>query len=488
MVQKFYNSIQYYLRLIENLRKRKWLIRSVIFFLSLTIFFSTSNALAQTNTATTTTKIDLVKGFSETEKIHNALYRTDGVDIVSTLESQALGAGQHLLVSLLGTESFEGSQALADDDTISPFAKKGVVGTISLAIDTALSNPVSLDVKSHLASEWIPGYDNSNYATYAATGYDYLYSLGISGLWELFRNLAYILFVVILIITGFMIMFRQKIGGQTAITLFNSIPNIVIGLVLVTFSFAIAGLVVNIGVLLTNIVKDWLGLGNQTIYMDGLFALFNPTTISGGAQNSGFGVVGGFFQTLFSGGFSSGAGWFADLITGALLAIVGGLMSIIVALILVFVYIGISIRIYITLLKAFLGIILSTILGPIQIALSVIPGNTAMRVNWFNDLLRNMLVFPIVFFMVNLPTVLNSQQFLADPTGMIVGDLSYRAGASAIEFIMGVLIPLVIYNLAAEVPKFLTDFIPQNSGRGAEAAMQGAMGNIKKIPFVGSFM
>ena len=52
------------------------------------------------------------------------------------------------------------------------------------------------------------------------SGFEYLHeSIQLSALWSITRNIAYLFFVIAMIIIGFMIMFRNKIGGQVIITL-----------------------------------------------------------------------------------------------------------------------------------------------------------------------------------------------------------------------------------------------------------------------------
>ena len=81
-----------------------------------------------------------------------------------------------------------------------------------------------------------------------SAGYKYLKdSLKLDKLWGQSRNIAYMFFVVAMIVIGFMIMFRNKIGGQVLVSISNSIPQLIICLVLVTFSFAIAGIMLDIG-------------------------------------------------------------------------------------------------------------------------------------------------------------------------------------------------------------------------------------------------
>src|SRR3989344_4202157 len=63
----------------------------------------------------------------------------------------------------------------------------------------------------------------------------------VQEIWTVFRNISYVGFVLVFVIMGFMIMFRTHISPQAVATVQDSIPRIVIALILVTFSYAIAG-------------------------------------------------------------------------------------------------------------------------------------------------------------------------------------------------------------------------------------------------------
>lgn len=81
---------------------------------------------------------------------------------------------------------------------------------------------------------------------YAATGQGWNF-LGDNTLWiwTKSRNIAYLFFVVIFVVTGFMIMFRSKLNPQTVINIQLALPRIVVALIMVTFSYAISGLIVD---------------------------------------------------------------------------------------------------------------------------------------------------------------------------------------------------------------------------------------------------
>src|SRR3989338_11081239 len=92
---------------------------------------------------------------------------------------------------------------------------------------------------------------NANAQT-KGTGFDGLKPL--QNLWEAFRNIVYLLFVIVFVVIGLAIMLRIKIDPRTVMTIQNQIPKIIIGILLVTFSFAIAGFLVDIMWILTNLI------------------------------------------------------------------------------------------------------------------------------------------------------------------------------------------------------------------------------------------
>src|SRR3989338_4413336 len=90
--------------------------------------------------------------------------------------------------------------------------------------------------------------------TYAQTGGIGFAALSpVQDIWTVFRNASYVGFVIVFVIMGFMIMFRAHISPQAVATVQDSIPRIIIALVLVTFSYAIAGLLIDVMFLVLNI-------------------------------------------------------------------------------------------------------------------------------------------------------------------------------------------------------------------------------------------
>lgn len=82
--------------------------------------------------------------------------------------------------------------------------------------------------------------------TYAAEGIGFGSIQPFSKIWVAFRDISYVFLVLVIIAIGFMVMFRMKLNPQTVIGVENALPRIVIALILITFSFAIAGFLIDL--------------------------------------------------------------------------------------------------------------------------------------------------------------------------------------------------------------------------------------------------
>lgn len=115
----------------------------------------------------------------------------------------------------------------------------------------------AIGVMGHLISSmYTPPTHTSDYFSYLGQNFGiakntYAQSPGMDGLkplvkiWSAFRDIVYVFFVLIFVIIGVAIMLRIKIDPRTVMTIQNQIPKIIIGIILVTFSFAIAGLLID---------------------------------------------------------------------------------------------------------------------------------------------------------------------------------------------------------------------------------------------------
>lgn len=306
--------------------------------------------------------------------------------------------------------------------------------------------------------------------TYAAGGIGFYSIQPLAKVWATLRDVAYIILVLILITFGFMIMFRVKINPQTVISMENSIPRIVIALLMITFSFAIAGFLIDFMYIMIILVVALLGQaggldvpGLQARYVEaGPGEIFNslisrnPWNIFWDLPNhlinfvpligvlfriagsligavivvpwlTRFGIVQKILDltktdsegvlTPLGVGFSAIFKLFSNLqdIPGLIIAMLIAapltayfILPLAVGLLLMIGIIFIFFRIFFLLFSAYIKTILMIILAPLYLLLDVFPGRSAFS-GWIRSVAVELITFPatIAIFMLS-QVVLNT--------------------------------------------------------------------------------
>ncbi|MBP6993623.1 hypothetical protein KBB12_00065 [Candidatus Woesebacteria bacterium] len=78
-------------------------------------------------------------------------------------------------------------------------------------------------------------------------------------IWKVFRNLAYLVIVVVIMVVGFMVMFKVGGGGKNAVTLESALPKLVIALLAISMSYALAGFLIDVMYMVIALVINMLG-------------------------------------------------------------------------------------------------------------------------------------------------------------------------------------------------------------------------------------
>ncbi|MDO8570207.1 MAG: hypothetical protein Q7R97_01320 [Candidatus Daviesbacteria bacterium] len=248
-------------------------------------------------------------------------------------------------------------------------------------------------------------------------------------LWQISRNLAYLVFIVVFVVVGFMVMFRQKLNPQTIIGVQQALPGLIIGLILVSFSYFIASLMIDLSFLGIQVVAQYFisaqsptspnSLGNviDLAHNSNIFNLFAVTAFNGtnlsavwlGTSGQLVQLLGGNqlgVMGLGGGGIGGIAGAVATLMIsgpfGIVTGIAGGLAIpvIIPALVCLILLVALFVQMFkllIALLKAYIGILIMTLAGPFFILAGSIPGKSTAVSGWIKNLLANVLIFPAVF-------------------------------------------------------------------------------------------
>lgn len=360
--------------------------------------------------------------------------------------------------------------------------------------------------------------------------------IGFSGLsallplWKAFRNIAYALLAVILIIVGFMVMFRKKIDPKTVVTVQNAIPRIVIALLLVTFSYAIVGIFIDVMYLMiilsisvmNTASNGALGAAVSLINTGGMCFAADPGGIPIGIQTGGGNAsVSEVSSLLISGGpgrllgffFGSGLGAFNDignaitggnstvqniatfvgplfgfLIGGGRGAIAGTLLSgpVLLAIVLIIVLLFGYIRLLFMLIDAYINILISLLTAPFQLMMEAIPGTNAFG-SWSRNLIAKLLTFPVTVMLLIVAAILTSgtgANTIWAPPLLASGGGSYgMAGFIGLGFL------LVIPNVVGAIQKVMKaePIIPGGVGAVVGPLGQG-VGQLTQLLYQGSFI
>ncbi len=312
---------------------------------------------------------------------------------------------------------------------------------------------------------------------YAQTGTGFNALSPLLPIWKAFRDFAYAFFAVVFIAIGLAIMFRMKLDPRTVLTLQSAIPRIVVALLLVTFSYAIAGFMVDLIYVLLSLVILMFGRAGadvphfQQMYLTGGFGALMGSLwgiVGGGttALFSGLGALGGFLVYTFS------AIPFASGLVGVL-GIGAGVFLLIITITILYIFF----KVFMDLLRAYIGIIIAVVLGPLQICLGVIPGFPGFGA-WIKGLFTNVLIFVGVGFVLMLGQTIINLGFTNN-----LWHPPLLAGGGAAAAIIPVLISIGILQVVHQVPEAVRQMM---AGRPPEFTAGQAFGSTIGAPAAGS--
>ncbi len=267
-------------------------------------------------------------------------------------------------------------------------------------------------------------------------------------LWQGSRNISYVIMIIIFLIIGLMVMFRSKLNPQTVISAQTALPGLIIGLILITFSYFLAGLISDMAFVGTNVVGYYFqvaqglspedlakpenlakvdlvkNLNNSSVIA--VFGKMIPGDRLPGEEDSLVTYIQHVVHVLFDNApqgvqdfmrfaaatmaFQYGeqighivpkwgdlVGIGTGLITAAVAAtnvdwVAGLLLSWIAMVVLLYS----MLKLVFNLVKVYLTIVFLTITAPFQLLAAALPGRQGMATNWMLNMLANVLAFPAV--------------------------------------------------------------------------------------------
>lgn len=298
----------------------------------------------------------------------------------------------------------------------------------------------------------------------------------IIGIWTISRNIVYLLFVVIFVTIGFMIMFRSKLNPQTVINIQLALPNIIISLILVTFSFALCGLIIDIAYLGNSLI--------DTVFKDELRKLVTAAGSPAG------GVFWSDDATPIK--LINNSGLTATLSTAlvAMRDLAGSGPALLLNLVIAITLLSVSFKIFFNMLTAYVALILISIISPFSLLMGAIPsGQSPFTI--FKQILAQSLVFPATYFLTNLAlffskyaeiTTVGFKDIIPFPITTFLSDNEAVAMAS-----LASLLALGVLMTAAQVPQIISQAIKAESPLGAGTGEQIG-GALRKLPIIGGMI
>ena len=247
--------------------------------------------------------------------------------------------------------------------------------------------------------------------------------------WKSFRNLAYSLYIIMFVVVGVMIMLRTKINAQTVITVQSALPNLVITLLLITFSYAIVGFMIDLmyfAIYATVYLISAAGIISTPTKAITRLMSYSAWSVIFEGRNSIISAVSLAIKEVLSGvsNLSMGARIGVGVATAGISEILAnGFFYLLAA-----VWIGISmIKLIFVLFKSYIMLIIQTVTAPVQLLMNAMPGSEAFA-NWIKKTASYLIPFPVAAAMFIMAAV-----FIGDPTQstiLEVGNSSWAGDAN----------------------------------------------------------
>lgn len=383
---------------------------------------------------------------------------------------------------------------------------------------------------------------------YAAEGVGFAALKPFIKIWLAFRNFTFIILVLVLVAIGFMIMFRMKINQQTVLSVENALPRIVIAMLLITFSYAIAGFMIDIMYIMMLLVISVLSTVNEppTYVPSNAYNLINQYFAAGPTKLfplnfnwldtgnyllsilPGFGnvlkAVGGFLTAfglsrlilhwtdasqsikglkdlaISAAGFGISIGdipeWITMIIYWVLVVIFSFFsLPLVIGFLVALTVLLIWFRLFFMLITTYIQVLLLILFSPIILVFEAIPGRGSFNW-WIKNLFGNLVSFPFVMLIIMISDIIikiNTQvgqdKFWSPP-------FLYPLDQTAITFLFGLGLYLILPDFVKIIKEFLgVKPLPLTigistffAGTGAFFGAQGGLGaitSLTQVPFLG---
>lgn len=272
------------------------------------------------------------------------------------------------------------------------------------------------------------------------TGYGYTILTLLRPLWVITRNFSFFLFVIVTIVFAFMIMFRVKLSPQVVIGVQSALPKIIISLILVTFSFAIAGFMIDLMYVIMGVFSSAL-------------SIFQISFLKTAGARVTFDFINGSVPILKDGGIAIVVYFVAYIINFFLAAILVLLVSVsglhitstlfslllvVFTIILIFILIVSIFKVIFMLFKNLAAVYGLIIIAPLQITAGALFPQTGFG-SWLKSLFSKLLVFPLTGVFIYLSFLLLGYSTVASVYGGLCNNVIFENLKPVLRLGMGLM-------------------------------------------------
>lgn len=296
---------------------------------------------------------------------------------------------------------------LPEPDASGNVYSPGVLGTQGKVVASIFDNQISSQeyVADLFKNIGIPQLAPTAYAQ--GTGYTAMQPF--LEFWKIFRNLAYSLYIIMFVVVGIMIMLRTKINAQTVITIQAALPNLLITLLLITFSYAIVGFMIDIMYFLIYFIVYLIasvGIIDAQMSITRLMS-YSAWGVVFEGRNSIISAITASLQGILGSIGTGGVGLASGLAVGldnAIQILTLGMVSPLY-LFVVISFIIAMLKLMFALIKSYIMLIVQTVTAPIQILMNAMPGSKAFS-EWLKKTASYLIPFPVAAAMFIFSAIL----------------------------------------------------------------------------------
>ncbi len=250
------------------------------------------------------------------------------------------------------------------------------------------------------------GLTSSTYAASQLSGpvYGFSFLSPVYNIWTVSRNISYLLLILIILFTGIMIIVGGKVGGQVPITFMSALPNIMAAIVLITFSYAIGGFMIDLmNILLGLIYSIFTSLNTGSFNFPTAFSsrsyIFSVYgAVTGNNMKTALQGTGSVINNLPDG--TGGVHYIFSAIGGIIHN--GGAADSIIVFIVAVILLFTVFKIIIQLLKGYLIFLFLPIAAPFMFLLGSVPGQSKATWSFFKGMSKAILIYVVTYTMFNL--------------------------------------------------------------------------------------